>query len=216
MDNRTCLRVKPAFSRDVPDDFPSDDLRLSEEVLSYLIERYSRPGDVIFDPFAGMGTTLLVSERLDRVAYGIERDMASWSYAQQILTNPERMIFGDVRTIGFDQLPKFSLTLSSPLYMNSDDGLDPLSGFEEAGHYSAYIRALSEIYDAARVHSVRGGRLIVEAANLKRNGVTTMFAWDLARALAGKMRFEGELILDWAQYGYGFGYSHSYCLVFET
>ncbi|WP_292201859.1 DNA methyltransferase [Mesorhizobium sp.] len=32
----------------------------------------SRPGDVVFDPFLGSGTTLLAAERCNRVCYGIE------------------------------------------------------------------------------------------------------------------------------------------------
>ena len=36
------------------------------------IKAGSRPGDTVLDPFAGAGTTLLVADRLQRDAVGIE------------------------------------------------------------------------------------------------------------------------------------------------
>ncbi len=44
-------------------------------------------------------------------------------------------------------------------------------------------------------------------------GVTTL-AWDVARELAAVLRFEGEVVIGWDKYGYG--YDHSYCLVFAA
>ena len=216
MSPRTCISVERKFSHDLPNELEQDDLRLSEQVIRYLLERYSSTGDAVFDPFAGFGTTLLVAERLGRAGYGIECDRKRWSYAQQLLVNPDRMMLGDARVMNLDGLPRFSLSLSSPIYMNSTESLDPLSGFTELGDYETYISSLVEIYSLVAAHSVAGAHLVVEAANLKRNGTTTMFAWDLAKALADTLRFEGELVLDWGDRGYGFGYDHSYCLIFRA
>lgn len=40
------------------------------QVPEYLIERYTEPGDVVFDPMVGSGTTLDVGQRLRRMALG--------------------------------------------------------------------------------------------------------------------------------------------------
>ena len=38
-------------------------------------------------------------------------------------------------------------------------------------------------------------------------------AWDIAREISKALHFEGEVIIDWNHYGYG--YTHSYCLIFR-
>lgn len=42
------------------------------EVVVDLLERISRPGDIIFDPFLGSGTTALAAEKLGRKCYAME------------------------------------------------------------------------------------------------------------------------------------------------
>jgi len=41
-------------------------------VLKNLIEVFTDPGDVVIDPVAGSGVTLLAAEQLGRKAYGFE------------------------------------------------------------------------------------------------------------------------------------------------
>ena len=44
------------------------------ELAELLIENSSRPGDLVFDPFLGSGTTLIAAERTGRTCYGMPRE----------------------------------------------------------------------------------------------------------------------------------------------
>ena len=45
-----------------------------EELMAALVADYSRPGDLVLDPYMGSGTTLAAAKRLGRRAIGIEID----------------------------------------------------------------------------------------------------------------------------------------------
>ena len=61
------------------------------------------------------------------------------------------------------------------------------------------------------------GYLIVEEIQGEfeiTKGCVTRFAWDLARQLSERLVFQGEIVLNWEEYGSG--YDHSYCLIFRV
>lgn len=45
------------------------------ELMAYLIEKFSDPGDTIFDPFSGSGTTAVAAHQTDRRYVCIEQDV---------------------------------------------------------------------------------------------------------------------------------------------
>ena len=42
------------------------------ELIARMIANSSRPGEIVFDPFCGSGSTLLAAHQLERVGYGVE------------------------------------------------------------------------------------------------------------------------------------------------
>jgi hypothetical protein len=58
------------------------------------------------------------------------------------------------------------------------------------------------------------GQVVIEVSNLKIDGRLTTLAWDLASEVSRVLHFEGEIIACWDEYGYG--YDHSYCLVYSA
>ncbi len=60
------------------------------QLLLRIILSSTNPGDVVLDPFAGSGTTLVVSEQLDRKSIGIELDSFNIKLIQERLTEQRK------------------------------------------------------------------------------------------------------------------------------
>lgn len=61
-----------------------------EKLLAKLILASSNPGDVVFDPFLGSGTTAVVAKKLDRKFIGIEIDQKYACLAQKRINQAEK------------------------------------------------------------------------------------------------------------------------------
>ena len=73
------------------------------EIPLRVITAYSLPGDFIFEPFAGSGSTIIASEKKKRAARGLEIspqycDVAALRW--QDYTGQEATLEGDGRTFG--------------------------------------------------------------------------------------------------------------------
>ena len=54
---------------------------LQLDVIERLIERYSNPGDLVLDPFMGVGSTALTALKMNRRALGCELNEDYWAYS---------------------------------------------------------------------------------------------------------------------------------------
>jgi hypothetical protein len=155
-----------------------------------------------------------VAETLGRAGYGIERDARVWAYARAQLRHPERLIHGSALDLATQPFPPIDFTLTSPPYMRRDELENPLGTRPLTGTaYAGYLDDITEVYRQLAARMSDGARAVIEVANLKgAQGVTTL-AWDIGRAVAAVLHFEGEVVVGWDRYGYG--YDHSYCLVFR-
>lgn len=52
---------------------------LQLDIVERVIERYSNPGDVAFDPFSGLGTVPMVAVQMGRKGYGCELNLDSFA-----------------------------------------------------------------------------------------------------------------------------------------
>jgi len=183
-------------------------------MLEFFIEAFTEKGQVVFDPFAGFGTTLLVAEEMGRIGYGVEYSQSKASYVQGLLAHPERLILGDSRNLLEYDLPAFDLCLTSPPYTNETDNENPFVDYRQKGFdYPSYLQEIKNIFSHVAQKLNPSGHVVIEAANLKKQGHVTTLAWDIAREVSKVLHFEGETIIGWDKYGYG--YNHSYCLVFS-
>ena len=212
---KTYLHLKKTFREELPLEFRESDLRYPESLVEHFLQEFTRAGDVVFDPFAGFGTTLDTAERMGRVAYGVELNYQRVSYARSRMKRPERLIHGDARQLASLELPPIDLAMTSPPFMSRGDAEDPLTDSAVEGKgYSTYLRDLRKIFGQLRTRMKPAGQVVIEVSNLKIDGRLTTLAWDLANEVSRVLHFEGEVIACWDEYGYG--YDHSYCLVYSA
>jgi tRNA G10 N-methylase Trm11 len=75
------------------------DVHFPQRYVRAVVEEFSAPGDVVLDPFAGYGTTLVVCEALDRAAIGIELIPERVALTRSRLRATGRVIEGDARNL---------------------------------------------------------------------------------------------------------------------
>jgi len=72
------------------------------KLLENLIEIFTDEGDVVIDPVAGSGSTLVAAERKNRKGYGFEIKKEFWTKGNQWL-NEEKQIKKDIEKYGFEK-----------------------------------------------------------------------------------------------------------------
>ncbi len=65
------------------------------QLLEWLVEYITKPKDLVFDPFAGSGTTLVAAAKSGRKFYGIEIDKEYAEIAESRAAEYERSLFYD-------------------------------------------------------------------------------------------------------------------------
>jgi DNA modification methylase len=199
----------------LPAPFAEDDVRYSEGLVRFFVERLTEPGDAVLDPFAGFGTTLLVAESLGREAFGVELDPDRAAYIRSQVRAPDRLFTADARELDDLPIPAVRLAITSPPYSSPGDPEEALSAYRDPNPgYDRYLADLQRVCRAVGSLLTPGGRLVVEAANLRRPDRVDTLAWDIARAVGEVLPFAGEIAVRWEP-TYGYGYDHSYCLLFS-
>lgn len=201
--------------------------KFPEGMVTEFIEFFTRPGDLVLDPFMGVGSTLLAAERLERRGVGLELNPDYHARANEHLgpaAASHLLLNADARQVGAlwreRELPPADFVMTSPPYWNMlgksrgnvfsaqkerrSRGLDVVYSEGDAldlgnlDDYDEFLAALADIFrEVAGV--LRPGRYLVIVIQNLRNPAGRMvpLAWDLARALEEFLVFKGERI--WCQ-----------------
>jgi DNA modification methylase len=222
---QTFLHLVHEYEFDLPDRFDGDP-RTPATYVEHFLSEFTDPDDTVLDPFAGFGTTLRVAERMGREAYGIEYDAGVASFAREQVDHPERVVHGDaLDATSYNDVPPIDCCFTSPPYIVQGMEADPLTNYTETGRdYERYLTDIGSVFDHVDGLLRAGGRALVDVSNLKFEGTVTTLAWDVAKEVTERFRFKGEVVVTWGgndsssdhvEGTYGYGYDHSYCLVFK-
>ncbi len=219
---KTFLSISNKKDTDLPKELQStNDVRFTEELVRHFLNEFTNEHDIVFDPFAGYGTTLLVAEKMNRVPFGIEYESNRGEYIKEKIYHKENLIIGSSLELDSYSIPQIDFSFTSPPYMRKNDLENPFSAYHKKGNYSQYLQDIENIYSKIKKLMKPGAYAGIEVSNLKNDGEVTTLAWDIAERLSNVLHFEGEIIVQWendtkAETAYGFGYDHSYVLMFKN
>jgi SAM-dependent methyltransferase len=178
----------------------ADDIHFTEALAASVIGHASHPGDLVLDPFAGYGTTVVVAERLGRRAIGIELIEEHLEIARRRAGSAARLILGDARELSRLVGETVDLVLTSPPYMPAlHHRQNPLTGYAtDDGDYPVYLRELGAIFGQIAALVRPGGHVVVNVANvIAIDGTVTPLASDLAGVIDEHVPLMGVTTLRW-------------------
>jgi hypothetical protein len=169
-------------------DFAGQDaFRVPEELARLVIEAFSERGDVVLDPFAGLGTGVAVAAALGRTAIGVERDPHRAATASRRVSPPSRVVRGDLSPRLLEELPQPDLVFTSPPHItfNEWDDEGVLAYWDD---FDRHFSSLAEVMKSS-------SRLVVHLANLMgSDGIIRPVAFEAAIRLTHFFSFVGEFV----------------------
>ncbi|SDR28063.1 DNA methyltransferase [Natronobacterium texcoconense] len=202
----------------------TDEFRTPDALVEHFLETHTEPGDRVLDVFAGYGTTLTAAQRLDRVPYGLEYEPDRVAYIRDRVPDPEHVRQGDVLELEPSWFPTVDCCFTSPPFMEQTDDRNPFRNYAGESSYDTYLEDVETAFSRLESVLAPGAHVVVDVANMKHEGCVTTLAWDVAERISSVLEFEGEVVVTWddgdqsdgrnGQFGYG--YDHSYCLVFTN
>ncbi|MBR3909029.1 MAG: site-specific DNA-methyltransferase [Clostridia bacterium] len=235
------LRSDLAEEKAVTTDTALHPATFSPTMVSEFIRFFTKEGDTVLDPFAGIGSTLVACERTGRIGYGIELSSKYFSVINKRVPKLKNNIYNtDCRNIDKLNLPKINYSISSPPYWDvlnrstdgfkadrEERGLDYnySDEFLDLGNISDYETFLNEVCSVyLKMYDILadGAYITIIVKNVKKGGKMYPLAWDIARILSEKYVLKDEKI--WIQdkialspYGYPHSWAsnilHHYCLI---
>jgi DNA modification methylase len=199
--------------------------KFPETLAREFIEFFTKPEQLVFDPMAGSGSTLVAAVRAGRRALGIELAPEFAQMAAERLGveqaklgchKPQaRVIQADARSIATLGLPSIDYCLTSPPYWDMLrrkgfetqrerrlNGLpltysDSPDDLGNIGDYDGFLDGVCQIYELLYTHLRPGAYLTVVVKNVKKNNRMYPLAWDIGRRLSETYTLKDERI--WLQ-----------------
>lgn len=154
------------------------------------VRNYSRPGETVFDPFCGFGTTLLAAALEGRMGAGMEVDAGRATLALERLQRHDvdaNIVEGALPAVAL--AGPIDLCLTSVPYFgcrwNSRTSSKQFASTQlyEAPHFAAYLAGLRSVFHAVRDALPDDGYCIAMAENVRIGNCLLPVAWELARIL---------------------------------
>jgi hypothetical protein len=194
------LTLSSTVERDPPP-FEDNDISYPDAIPRHFIGRFTKPGARVFDPFAGLGTTLFVAEEMKRIPYGIEWDRRRHEWVAGQLEHWTNLVRGDAARAAALGFPQMDFSISSPPYMPASYKANPLcAGNPAQAGYANYLKRLGYIYARVARLLKRNAHLAIHLDNIPGRVFTPLVrdvGLSVSKACAGTLRLENETVIAW-------------------
>jgi len=181
--------------------------RFPEAVAEFVVQRYSKPGDWVLDPFAGFGTTLVVAERLGRHGVGLEVDENRARFAGRRVP-VGRVLNTRSEAVSSLPFPPFDLLFTSPPYGSFRSG-------ECDDDPELYLADAQQLFRGFLPLLGPEALVVVEVSQLRRGERTRPLVWELGGALREFLDLREDVVrINIGSVEAGTGYDHTHVLAF--
>ncbi len=217
MSGAPLLTLPFAYEREGPR-FEGNAIRYPESLVRHFLKTYTKRGQRVFDPFAGLGTTLFVAEEMGRIPFGIEADEQRHAWSAGQLKHWQNLLHADAAKLPRLGLPKMDFCITSPPFMAKTHKWNPLhAGNPKHAGYDTYLRQMARIFAHVAARMRPGGLVVVQVDNIApaaSGRPYTPLVRDMGNALAKSMTQTDEIIVQWDKPRGD--YTHTHCLVFKA
>ena len=194
--------------------FEGRDICYPDSLVRHFLKAYTHRGDKVFDPFAGLGTTLFTAEEMGRDPYGVEADARRHAWVAGQLVRWQQFVHGDSAKLASLRLPRMDFCMTSPPFMARNHRWNPLyAGDPGKAGYTRYLSRLARIFGEVAKIMKPGAMVVVQADNLHHGRVYTPLVRDFSTAISRTLSPQGEIIVRWRPAKPG--YPHTHCLLFK-
>ncbi len=197
MDHDNFITLPYKLERSAPP-FEENDIKSPENLFRHILKKYTKHDDHMFDPFAGLGTSLFVAEELNRIPFGIEAEQQKYQWVAGQLENWTHLVNDDAANLAKYDFPKMDLILTSPPYMLRNHKWNPVFGGDpKYAGYDKYLKRMGVIFGKAAPIMKKNAPLIIQVDNLTHGKIFTPLARDIANAINKNFIQTGETIVQW-------------------
>lgn len=181
-----------------PPPFEGNDIKFPESLARYVIEKYTKSGAKVFDPFAGLGTTLFVAEELGRIPFGTEADLHKYEWVAGQLEHWMNHRHDDAALCSYYDFPKMDLVLTSPPFMHKDHQWNPLYGGDpQKAGYNRYLKRMGIIFKNVSELMKKNSKAVIQIDNVKHGKVFTPLIRDVSQRIETSLTPVDEIKVRW-------------------
>jgi DNA modification methylase len=164
--------------------------------LRPLVAELSKPGDMVFDPFAGWGSTLVACAVEGRRGIGLEISPERVEEARRRLAGypGQTMLCGDARKPPLPPESAGMVLTDIPYFGTQVAESAPAGTFYSLRQYDEYLGALDDAFAAMATVLRSGAHMAVSVQNRRFDSRFVPLAWDAARILSRYLTLGDERI----------------------